>query len=205
MFKFIQTIGIIIAIAAMIWLVVIGVSLAMHEEIPQLSFKERAGETNLNDTDIDKEATEDSVNAFGKFISIYGLLSFLYLVADLLRRYCLHLEESGNSSAVERLFSGISAILFYLNPVGLLFYTLQKKDIERAVQFSKNEYAKSKLPIEQRLAFCDGYRRGYEECAAFSVIENTNKKPQYGYYTEKECFELARQTYPSSDDSIYDW
>ena len=134
MFKFIQTIGIIIAIAAMIWLVVIGVSLAMHEEIPQLSFKERAGETNLNDTDIDKEATEDSANAFGKFTAIFGLLSLLYLVADLLRRYCLHLEESGNSSAAEWLISGISAILFYLNPVGLLFYTLQKKDIERAVQ-----------------------------------------------------------------------
>ena len=205
MFKIIQTIGIIIVIAAMIWLVVIGVSLAMHVDVPQLAFKEKVAETNLNNTDFDKQATDGSVNAFGKFISIYGLMSFLYLIGDILRRYCLHLESSGDSSAAEWLFSGISAILLYLNPVGLLFYTLQKKDIERAVQFSKKEYAKSKLPIEQRLAFCDGYRRGYEECAAFSVIENTNKKPQYGYYTEKECFELARQTYPSCDDSIYDW
>ncbi len=205
MFKFIQAIGIIIAIAVTFWLAVVGLCLAMDVEVPQLPIKETTSEASLNDTIPAEETTNDSVNFFGKFISIYGMLSFLYLIGDILRRYCLHLESSGDSTAEEWLISGISAILLYLNPIGLLFYTLQKKDIERAVQFSKKEYAESTLPIEQRLAFCDGYRRGYEECAAFSVIENTNKKPQYGYYAEKECFELARQTYPSSNDSIYDW
>ena len=145
------------------------------------------------------------MNSFGNFLGIFGLLSLLYLISTLLRHYSFHLEKIGENGALGWVVSGISVILLYFNPVGILFYFLQKKDIDRAIQFAKADYKKNMLPTEQRMAFEDGYRKGFEACASYSAFDNTDRKPEYSTYEAKECHSMARQAYPHPNDSIYEW
>lgn len=145
------------------------------------------------------------MNSFGNFLGIFGLLSLLYLISTLLRHYSFHLEKIGENGALGWVVSGISTILLYFNPVALLFYYLERTDIERAVQLTKEDYRKNIVPDEQRMAFEDGYRKGFESCASYGAFESPERKPRYGSYEARECYDLARRTYPHPNDSVYDW
>ena len=142
------------------------------------------------------------MNQFGKFLGILGLVSFVYLITELLRLYSLRNEDKPHNGPLDGLITGFTTILMFLNPYALIFWFIKQQDYKRISKLEKEDYIREKLPVEQRLAFAEGFREGFEYCAAFCVIEETERKPDYTSYVSEEGIKRSRKAYPRKGEAF---
>ena len=135
------------------------------------------------------------MNQFGKFLGILGLVSFVYLITELLRLYSLRNEDKPHNGPLDGLITGIATILMFLNPYALIFWFIKQQDYKRISKLEKEDYIREKLPVEQKLAFLEGFREGFEYCAKFCVIEGTERKPEYSSSVKEEALHRAKKSY----------
>lgn len=142
------------------------------------------------------------MNQFGKFLGVLGFVALIYLITELLRLYSLRNEDKQYSGPLDNLITRIAVILMFLNPYALIFWFIKQQDYKRISKAEREDYIKEYLPAKQKDAFLEGFQEGFEYCAAFCVIEGTERKPDYTSYISEEGIKRSRKAYPRKGEAF---
>ena len=75
----------------------------------------------------------------GEFLGIFGLMSLIHIITDLLRRYSLHIEDQGKSNTVGSRMLSLVVMIMYINPYTAFFFFLQYQDYKRAARLERED------------------------------------------------------------------